>query len=58
MTLEFVRAVVVDGTAFKAGDIVEVGAQSPDYFASCLRMGHAVKVEQEPKASEPKAKSK
>jgi len=55
--LEFVRPVVVDGQAFQPGQVVEVGGQMADYFHSCLRMGHAKKVESnQPKAETPKAK--
>lgn len=58
MKLEFVRAVVVDGQPFKPGDVVEVGGEKADYFASCLRMGHATKVEGPAKADEKRTASK
>lgn len=52
MKIEFVRAVVVDGQQFKPGDVVEAGGEKADYFASCLRMGHANKVEGPAKADD------
>lgn len=59
MKLEFVRAVTVDGQAFKVGEVVEVGGEKADYFASCLRMGHAKKIEQPAaKADEKRTASK
>ncbi|RTL29379.1 MAG: hypothetical protein EKK55_03620 [Rhodocyclaceae bacterium] len=59
MKIEFVRAVVVEGKQFTPGAVVEVGGETASYFESCVRMGHARKLEEEhakPSASQGQGK--
>ena len=40
--VQFTRDVTVDGTAYKAGDVVELDAIPTGYRDSCLRLGTCV----------------